>query len=161
MFDASIIAFFAIWFLFSILAQSDKPIVLKYDHLGLLPTCRFFAPRPVSKDFSVYAKATGSMNYSTAWKPLFYSKKNWWCFIWNPQHRLRKTIGDLLRQLETTKEMDEFKHLSLPYLTLLNSATSIFAKDKHAESVQFMLTSFAGYEDSTNELVFLSNVHRI
>jgi hypothetical protein len=57
--------------------------------------------------------------------------------------------------------MDEFKHLSLPYLTLLNSATSIFAKDKHAESVQFMLTSFAGYEDSTNELVFLSNVHRI
>jgi|SRR2546428_975483 len=159
--DISIAIFFIVWFFASIFSQFDKPIILNYDPLYILPVCRFFSPKPISKDIMIYVQGTDDNGKNTHWKQLYFPKRAWWNFIWNPQHRVSKTIIALYQQMKPFEDDKHLIHLSTPYLTILNTSTSIYSNDKKVTNIQFMITKYSGYEDEVRDIVFLSNVHKV
>lgn len=159
-FDIVIIMTFSILFVLSVLAQHSEK-VRKYNYLGLLPDFRFFAPKPVSRDLCVFVRGISISGEETKWMPIVHAKKNWWCFIWNPDHRLRKTVSDLFRYLNDFRDSKDIWHLSFPYLTLLNISTNLLSKDLNIVKAQFMIACFAGHEEAIHDVLFLSNVHRL
>ena len=123
----------------TILVQFKKSKVRDYDFLGLLPSFRFFAPRPVTRDLKIYAQAFDTNGNESSWKELFISEKKWYCFIWNPQHRLRKTVIDIYSDLDEFREAKDIWHLSYPYLILLYASTFLFNANNQYKSVQLIL----------------------
>jgi len=157
--DFPILAFIAVWFIFSILAQLNTPGIHRFDYFKVLPTYKFFSPRPVSKDFCIYIRGVTD-DCKDNWTPLFYNKKQWWCFIWNPQLRLSKALNDLFDQLESFRNSADLLHISIPYLILLNSANAqIVLANNQCTHVQFMIGCYEGYNDTRITIIFLSNIH--
>jgi hypothetical protein len=160
-FNILITLFLLLWLISAIFSQGKQKKILRFDFLGLIPNCRFFAPRPISRDLNVYARGLSTIGETTPWKPIFFTKKPWYCFIWNPHQRLRKILLDLLQQLQRFRDEKDTWHISFPYLTLLYTSTHLFNKNPNMYSVQFMIACHAGYEEDTNDILFLSNIHRI
>jgi hypothetical protein len=158
-YDFCAVVFLLIWLFASCVAQWDVPLLLRWDILGLLPNCRFFAPRPVSHDLAVYFRTQSDQGLSL-WRPLVTECKGTFAFLWNPEHRLRKSVHDLTEMLQLNEGTRDTRHLSYPYLALLNAATTKLDPDAHASRVQFVITAYAGYEDFVQKIVFLSHFHR-
>jgi hypothetical protein len=149
----------AIWLIASIVAQFWTGI-RRFDFIGIIPSYRFFAPRPVSRDIQIYFRGFGKENPGP-WMPVWNAEKPWYCFIWNPAHRIQKTLYDIYEDLEPYRESPQIWHTSLPYLVLLNVATARLASNRECDSVQFMIACYAGHEDPTHDVLFLSNRHDI
>lgn len=152
----------SIWLCSSFLAQLKNPKILNYDFLNILPTYRFFSPRPVAKDFCIYLRGFENQ-VSDKWIPLFYNKKKWWCFIWNPQMRIAKAINDFFDQIFSFKNSERNIHISIPYLIILNTATArlISTTETPYTHIQFMIGSHAGFENSNIKILFISNIHKL
>jgi len=159
--DLIIPAFFLVWFVASVFAQFKNSKVRGYDYLGILPSFRFFAPRPVTRDIRVFAKGITENKNESAWKELFYADKKWYCFAWNAQHKLRKAVIDIYSDFDAFRESPTIWHVTFPYLIILNAANAIFENSMEFTRVQFMITCFAGHEESTHDIIFLSNEHEI
>jgi hypothetical protein len=159
-YDGLVLSFFGLWFLCSCIAQRRVlPRVLRRDQAGLIPNCRFFAPRPVSFDLSVYLRTQDERGCHSSWQPLVEGDKTSLCFVWNPSHRLRKTVYDLTDMLQQ-QDRRETWHLSYPYLLLLNACTTAARSlPEHGRRVQFVITARAGYEDIIQNIIFLSHFH--
>jgi hypothetical protein len=147
------------WLFMAILAQRRPSRILRYDVLGLLPNCRFFAPRPIAFDFEIYSRSFDRLGAPSVWKPLVTSVKGSWCCLWNPGHRLRKTCADLTKLLRQHRKNADVLHLSHPYLQMLSATTELYRDALDATSVQFAITRSRGYEDDTLEIIFLSYTH--
>ena len=149
------------WFVAAVFAQRINSTVLKYDYLGLLPDFRFFAPRPASRDICLYVRGLPNSGEWSPWHAVYSQPKRWWCFLWNPQHRPRKAVFDLFQELEHFREAPEVWHVSAPYLAFLNVATAEMAKIGEVSRVQFMIACYAGFEEATHDILFLSHAHRV
>ncbi|ARV16644.1 hypothetical protein [Polaribacter sp. SA4-12] len=158
--EITIIALFSFWLISTALYQFNTSFLDKVDIFGLLPSFRFFAPRPVSRDLRVYCKGYTLNREATNWIPVLKSTKNYWCFIWNPDHRLRKSIFDLYEELDPFRKTPDIWHLTLPYLIFLNAAESTLKSKPGIDQIQFTVACFAGFEDSTHDLLFISNLHK-
>lgn len=160
-----IIFFLLVWFILSVLFQIESIRHSKFfniDLLGIIPSFRFFAPHPVSQDLIVYARGKLSDEHYSNWFPLHKSKKGKFSFIWNPVHRERKAIYDLYEELEPFRETPKIWHVSSPYIILLNRAQDVLrSKNEEYKMVQFCIACYAGYEDQTHEILFLSNEHEL
>lgn len=160
-YNTIIVIFLSIFVIATIFAQSKKSKVREFDFLGILPSFRFFAPRPVTRDLKIYAQAFDKNDKKSNWKELFVGEKKWYCFIWNPQHRLRKAVIDIYSDIDEFREAKEIWHLSDPYLILLYASTFLFNSNKNYTKVQFMITCYAGNEENIHDIIFQSNVHSI
>lgn len=161
LYNTAVIFLLTVFIIATIFAQFKDSKVRKYDILGLLPSFRFFAPRPVTRDLKIYAQAIDINGNETKWKELFGGEKQWYCFLWNPQHRLRKAVIDIYSDIDEFREAKDIWHLSFPYLILLYSSTFLFNSDSNNTHVQFMITCYAGNEEQVHDIIFKSNVHAI
>jgi hypothetical protein len=159
--DIIILVVLFVWLILSIGAQFKGGKLRASDFLSLLPSFRFFAPRPVTRDIVIYAHALDENGRQTVWKELFYETKKWYCFLWNPKHKLRKAVVDLYSELDDFREADKIWHVTFPYLIILHASNALFEDDPHYTKVQFMITCFAGYEEEVHDIIFLSNIHEI
>jgi hypothetical protein len=148
------------WLILSILAQRRPTRVFKYDRLGLLPNYRFFAPRPISYDLFLVTRAYGEDGVQEAWRFYDIAQKGLWCFIWNPRHRLRKGITDLISSLRQHRDVGSL-HLTHAYLVLLNLTTARYRMRGHVAKVQFALVRSNGYEGGDPEMFFLFHIHAV
>lgn len=160
-YDGLLFLFLLFWFICSCFAQQQiLPRYFAHDLLGLLPNCRFFAPKPVSFDLAVYLRTRDEAGALSPWLPLIAQGKTCICVIWNPGHRLRKTVYDLTDMLQMQRETRDTWHLSYPYLLLLNACTTAArALPEPPTRVQFVITAYAGYESSIQNIIFLSHLH--
>src|SRR5262249_7262610 len=132
-----------------------------FDVFGLIPNCRFFAPRPVSLDLALYCRCAAFDKAGVGWHSVLPQRKAWCCFLWNPQHRIRKMLHDLLELLQNHMAIEgkDTLYLAYPYLVLLNvSAAELSCSE--GPHTQFAITAHAGHEDDVQNLVFVSNLHR-
>lgn len=160
-YNTILIVFLSLFIVSTILAQSKKSKVRNYDFLGLLPSFRFFAPRPVTRDIKIYAQAFDDNGNESNWKELFVGEKKWYCFLWNPQHRLKKAVIDIYSDIDEFREAKDIWHLSYPYLILLYASTFLFNSNSQYKNVQFMITCYAGNEEDIHDIIFKSNVHSL
>lgn len=160
-YDAFVVVGFASWILCSIYVQRFPRRSLRYDWLGLLPNCRFFAPRPISTDLCIYLRRFDAARLPLGWSPLLSPRKSWWCFIWNPDQKLRKAQHDVLQWLQSYANAPLTWHLSYPYLVVLNAATAVARQDENCKAVQFMIACYAGYEETVRDVLFVSHVHEV
>jgi hypothetical protein len=158
-YDLLIASLLAAWMAFSILAQRITSSVFRFDVTGLVPNCRFFAPKPVSLDVTIHIRQGNSSGDFSAWRPVLEARKEWWCFVWNPEHRLKKALFDLTEMLQLHGDNTETRHLTFPYLALLNLTLNHASARNGFSRVQFIISGYAGYEDSVHNIIFLSNLH--
>jgi hypothetical protein len=145
------------WFVCSILAQRRPTRMFTFDPGGLLPNYRFFAPRPISFDLYLVTR-TSDRDSKGTWEFYDVSQKSLGCLVWNPHHRLRKGITDLVGSLRRAANSAHI-HLTHPYLVLLNLTVNRYGNRPDVNGVQFALVRSYGYERSSLEMFFISNIH--
>ena len=152
--------FLAVWAILSCVVQrTGVPHIVVFDDLGLLPNNRFFAPRPVSMDLALLVRFRDGASDATPWRSMVRGRKHpLLCFVWNPQHRVRKALYDSTELLQDGRLSADIVHVSYPYLLLLNVATAQARHEGH-EYVQFAITAYPGFESGIHNLVFLSSFH--
>lgn len=160
LYSATVVTILTIWLCLSVAAQRRNFRYRQFDALDLLPNGRFFAPRPISFDYFIYVRFKRGDGATLDWQPLHNLAKPWWCFIWNPQHRLRKASSDIVKLFRRTKRAGGEVQLSHPYLLILNAATSS-GSSNDVTDVQFLLTRAASFESPQREAIFLSEFHPI
>jgi hypothetical protein len=156
-YTAVLAAVLGVWLCASVIAQNLQSSVWQFDFLNLIPNCHFFAPKPVSHDMALFIRSHGLPTGSSKWQPILSDAKGRWCFIWNPQHRIRKALFEILQSLQSSTADQEACHLSYAYLIFLSLASS---RLKGHPKVQFLVTAFEGHESSVQKLVFLSHIHQ-
>ena len=160
-----VLTLLGIWFICSVLYQIEpvrQSRVFDFDILGIIPSFRFFAPHPVSHDLKVYARGLNNANQQSNWYPIHKTERGKFSFLWNPIHRERKAIYDIYEELEPFRQAPKIWHLSAPYIILLNRSQHVVKhKQQDFTKVQFCITCYAGYEDQTQNILFLSNEHEL
>jgi hypothetical protein len=156
--DYILVLFFGLWIISSLCRQIFHHKFAVYDKFDLLPNCRFFAPRPLSHDYRIYAKGINTVeNTETVWRPIVRDKRSWWNFLWNPRAKLIKTVFDLSVTFISNPKVTQ---LHLPYLIILNHCDDLF-KNENIDQIKFMVVKYAGYDDSDFQLIFESKIHAI
>jgi len=158
--DIFIIAVLAVWLIASILAQVRNTARLRsywHDFGGLLPSYKFFAPRPVSADYQILYRFIGEGDVAGEWIPLFEPGKPIYCCVWNPRQRLTKAISDLIAVLFPHTDNESNVQTSRAYLLIVNHITSIARSA--GVPVQFIITKSNGFEDTTDYIILGSYVH--
>jgi hypothetical protein len=152
--------FLGVWLVATVFAQINQTATfLRVDLFGLIPNCRFFAPKPVSHDLMVYVRSIDEKGVKSHWRPLIDDRKTPWCFVWNPQHRLRKAIHDFTEAMQREEGNSESWHLSYPYLVMLDVATAKCSTLPSVKWVQFVIAASTGFDNETPNLLFVSHTH--
>jgi hypothetical protein len=146
-----------IWFVASVIAQDLRSRIWRFDWFDLLPNCHFFAPKPVSHDVALFIRSHNPEIGPSNWRPILSPRKRGWCFIWNPEHRLRKSLFEMVQVLQENAKNTAVCHLSYAYLVFLSLASH---RLRSSPRVQFLVTAFEGHESCVQKLVFISHVHR-
>jgi hypothetical protein len=150
------------WLLASWVAQPRPSPVLRtrlYDIFSLLPNYRFFAPKPIAADYMLLWRSP--LSTDTSWMTFIALEKRWWCFAWNPNHRVRKAICDSTTLLLRERRIrPDWIHLSYSYLLMLN-AVSALAEAQSFTSVQFAIRRSTRSDGGRETLIFVSHVHLI
>jgi hypothetical protein len=161
--DITLAAFLVLWLIVSILCQRRNSRVLRtrfYDFASLIPSYRFFVPRPIEFDYELLYRAGYVDRAVSDWIVLRPPDLGAMCFLWNPQQRVRKAVCDLvtllLRDLRTYSRGNI--QLSYSYLVLLNRATP-FARSSRATIVQFAIARNGGFENDQRKTLFISRGH--
>jgi hypothetical protein len=159
--EGALIAFFTGWILLTIAYQFEPKILLRYDFKGFVPSCRFFAPMPMSTDPGFYYctvdEPEGDIG-GAIWGNLMPIRKRLIRPVWNPEQRLEKTLTIILEQLIVLKRQGARIEFSLPYLRLLNIASSK-ANARAPSRVRFRVTTHRGWEEPSRFIVLDSRSH--
>jgi hypothetical protein len=161
--DTALIVFFGVWLLASLEAQRENSITLRLDFLGFIPSCRFFAPQPVTQDVRVYFRVLAAPNAeSSIWWPLEGPPRSLADALWAPGMRWNKALSTSIRSLLRASDRNpRMVNGSLSYLRLLNCITARAVKLPDARFVQFIITKHSGFEADTRIRLFTSSVHAI
>jgi hypothetical protein len=159
--DVIIVAVFAVWFIASALAQPRSSVIVKTrrrDFGGLLPNYRFFAPVPIAFDYQIFYRLVRE-GVAGEWVPLDVPAKPSYCWLWNPQQRLKKAVNDLVTVLHLYRRPDLIDKIpaSYAYVLILNHVKSLTRSED--ASVQFIVTQTKGFEDKEEHVFFASLVH--
>ena len=160
--DIVIVAVLAGWFIASVLAQPRNSFLLKprwSAFRGVLPNYSFFAPKPVAFDYQIFYRVVRANGVAGEWIPIDLPAKLFYCFLWNPQQRLKKAVHDLVKVLFRYRQGDLIKkiHTSHAYVLLLNHVKSITRPED--ASVQFVVTQTKGFEDKEEHVLLVSHLH--
>ncbi|MEZ4807819.1 MAG: hypothetical protein R2815_10190 [Flavobacteriales bacterium] len=145
----------------SVVGQVMQGVVFRYDMFDLIPNCRFFAPQPVSFDYRVLLQVGDEKGDWSYWFPLFNGDKRWFCFVWNPKHRMHKLVFEIVRQLSALPPEAEFRHISYPYLLLLSACSRRARAIPGTVRVRYMVVSSPGFEGTELSINLVSNEHRV
>ena len=162
--DVIIVAVLAVWFIASVLAQPQprNPALVKKrrrDFGGLLPNYRFFAPIPIAFDYQIFYRLVREGGVAGEWIPLDVPAKPFYCWLWNPQQRLKKAVNDLVTVFHRYRQLNLVEKIptSYAYLLILNHVKSVTRPED--ASVQFIVTQTKGFEDKEEHVLFASYVH--
>jgi hypothetical protein len=164
LYDSLVIIALFIWIFLIIISQTkfDKKI-RSYDSWGMLPGFRFFSPKPVSRDYKIYVKGCNS-NISGSWIELLPINRTIYNFIWNPESKLTKFKIDLINKFSKyeTDKSENLWHLSYSYIVLLNTSVDYLKSTNHNHThIQFLISSSCGHDNSIDNVIFISNIHRL
>ncbi|MEW9853813.1 hypothetical protein [Novosphingobium sp. M1R2S20] len=158
------IAILAIWWLVTVAFQFEPPGLRTINFHGFVPSCRFFAPRPVVTDARVYyghfAEPDGPLG-EAIWQPIIVTPESPARPLWNPHQRLHKSIQTIVRQLGRLEAKGARMPLTIPYLRLLNVAQEHSRAACSEGYVRFIVTRHRGVEEPGRYIVFVSEAHRI
>jgi hypothetical protein len=133
---------FGLWFALSVIRQFRLPImdwITRYDILGLVPSWRLFAPRPMRVDYKVMRRFSTDAGPRTKWHdPVIDPHTNRWRIIWNPHRRGRKITGELGKLMGTAAFADWPVSMRLQhglYVALLSRVSADAPRE--ANAVQF------------------------
>jgi hypothetical protein len=159
--DAIIVAVLVVWFIASVLAQPRASFLAKTrwrNFAGLLPNYRFFAPVPIAFDYQIFYRLVRE-GVAGEWIPLDVPAKPSYCWLWNPQQRLKKAVNDLVTSLHRYRQPGLIDKIpaSYAYVLILNHVKSL-ARSEGA-SVQFIVTQTKGFEDKEEHVFFASHAH--
>lgn len=164
-----VFAFYTIWLLISVLYQIDFSLVVwlkKFDGFALIPRWKFFAPNPSVADYKLFVRDRLADRTVTLWREIELSgEKTLAAGLWNPARRRVKVILDAMRRIRMLAAAPgttpEILAVSLPYLTLLQVATSGVHPESCAES-QFAVMQVSGLlSESAPRLMFHSRFHSL
>lgn len=154
----------ALWWLTTVAYQFEPPILRKINFHGFVPSCRFFAPRPMITDARIYYACEPNRDQpldQITWQPLIVAPKHSLRPIWNPDQRLEKSVHNIVRQLMRLHESGARVELTIPYLRLLNLANERSCDQVDAGYVRFIITRHRGVEDDGRYITFASHEHRL
>jgi hypothetical protein len=160
-----LLSLFVAWWLLSIICQWKTHSIERiraFDFLHLIPSCRFFAPRPSGRDYHLEYRLRDAAGREDRWRRMQLAGDRYWVTtLWHPDKRMRKGFGATVRYLlqYRTKWGDETARRSLPYLRLLmlvdNQATAL-----KGEAIQFRILSSQDFAlDCRVRLTFKSDWH--
>lgn len=156
--------FLGLWLIATILYQNPTGRLGRFDFMGFVPFCRFFAPNPVSVDTRLYYRLLQSpesqQDDSCPWLSVPIDGKSYISFIWAPQMRLEKTLHILSRQLLRVQRRHEELVYSIHYLRALNQCIALVGADR-SPYIQFCILQQPGFGCGRYSRAFLSDVHRI
>lgn len=158
--DILIIVLLAVWLIASILAQVRNSARLRsywHDFGGLLPSYKFFAPKPITADYQILYRFIGEGDVAGEWIPLFEAGKPVYRCLWNPKQRLTKATSDLVAVLYRYTDNSSNVQTSRAYLLIVNHIASIARSA--GMPVQFIITQSNGFEDRTDNIILGSYVH--
>jgi hypothetical protein len=163
--DEALLSLFAAWWLLSIICQWKFQGIERlrtFDLLHLIPSCRFFAPRPSGRDYHIEYRLRDAAGREEGWRRIHLAgDRSWGSTLWHPDKRMRKGFGTTVRHLlqYRTKWGDETARRSLPYLRLLmfvDNKTTAFK----GEAIQFRVLSSQDFAlDCRVRLTFKSDWH--
>jgi hypothetical protein len=163
MIDYFILAFFACWFVATAAYQIGKNPVHRLDWLGFIPSCRFFAPNPLITDIRVHYRAFSDESKEAeedVWRPLLEVPRFPARALWNPGHRLQKSVNVMVPYLLRLQTRTDHIEYTGPYLRLLNVATSR-ARERGERYTQFLVTRHRGLASPSRQLMFRSKPHLV
>jgi hypothetical protein len=165
MIDAIILAGFAGWLVVTALLQLNIAPLNRMEWYGFVPNCWFFSPDPVITDVGAYfatSEEATSAREALVWRPLVESDLPRVLPLWNPEHRLQKSLLNLTLHLALTRETvpPSGAHYTVPYLRLLNLATS--ASNGSTEAfTRFIVTRHRGRASADRQILFESRAHAL
>jgi len=125
---------FALWFTLSVLAQLPWrwPLwILRLDVCNLLPSYRFFAPRPMTRSPRVWtldAEAASDFSGQPNWVPVtLMSARSFRTGVWNPRRRGEFALAKLCLAVHDARELgtEPGDIISVPaFRRVLNVVTS-------------------------------------
>jgi hypothetical protein len=159
------------WFAASVSAQVFQGV---HDRLwfvsrfGLIPSWRFFAPRPAMDDTHLlYRDRFRTQVIGPPHCVSTIEDRRWHHLFWNPQKFHNKVFTDLcqsmrrhLRQINQDSVDSRVIVLSTPYLVLLNLVMRM-PRPPDVEARQFILVTEKSFaEDPDRKIVFVGEFHR-
>ena len=156
--------FYAIWMVFSILAQGEASVnkkIKQRDLFNLIPDYQFFCPHPTTEDYHLYYRHQNPDATWTAWTEPSIGKRNlWYCFIWNPGKRSRKVFQKTVKVIRAKKHRKK-KGYGPVYRILLNYATHAPSQGSYV-AIQFKISSRQNLApESEATIVYSSPIHPI
>ena len=161
----ALLGLFAAWWLLSLLGQSKTRHIARvraFDLFHLIPSCRFFAPRPSCRDYHLEYRLRGPSGLECRWRRIVLAgERSWISVLWHPDKRTRKALSTIVRQLSRylSRWGDQSTRQSLPYLRLLLFVENNISAQT-GEALQFRILSSADYaQDCRVRLTFKSDWH--
>jgi hypothetical protein len=132
---------------------------------GFVPNCWFFSPAPVITDVCAYFATSDqaeSFGEALVWRPLVEADLPRVLPLWNPEHRLQKSMLNLALHLALVRETvpPSGAHYTVPYLRLLNLATSTSNGSPEAFT-RFIVTRHRGRASADRQILFESRAHAL
>ena len=167
-YEITILAFFSVWYLLSIVCQLSNPFtkaIRRKDWFSLIPQWTFFAPNPGTKDYHLLYRDMSKTDITSDWEEIEITEtRHWWSFVWNPEKRKKKILSDVIQNLIPMIQhyKDDLNTLvfSLPYIAVLQRVTNRPLIFKEAKARQFALAESSGYnKQSEPQLILLSIYH--
>jgi hypothetical protein len=151
------------WFLATVVAQLPRlKLTNSLSRVPLIPRWSFFAPTPGTSDVLLFYRNKLGSGTCTIWTEAYRSRRGSFCWIWNPERRMRKALFDLSQAIcRTIQANGAHQVLTVSYLLVL----SIVSSEPHwpgARYVQFALIARTrgGPKDELEE-IFRSRFHTI
>ena len=164
MIDAVILTGFFSWFLATAVYQLGKTPVNRVEWYGFIPNCRFFCPNPIVTDvrayYATFSDADASL-HTLVWRPLVEANLPRALPIWNPGHRLQKSVNIVAPWLvHAQTKLPSRPYYTVPYLRLLNLATNA-PRGADEQFVRFIVTRHRGRASSDRQVLFESRIHAL
>lgn len=160
-----VVFFLITWFILTAIVQfwssfSELKVIRFLDQLAIIPRWTFFAPNPGTVDYHLLYRNQCSNGDVTNWKEVPFNSRTSIEFLWHPDKRQRKALGDCVNELiEAYKKSGSGVRLSVSYMLLLNFVTNC-SQHADAQLVQFVVMQKSNARE-TIELTFTSELHKL
>jgi hypothetical protein len=160
-----VVLIFSLWIFLSIVSQFQLAWIQSLktrDVFHLIPNWRFFAPIPARRDYHLEYRTKGVLLPATRWSRIdLVSRRRYWCAVWNPAKRIRKSFNTQVRRLTRSLATGDraIAARSLAYLSLLNYLQHAVTHD-NIWLIQFRIVTCQDFSaNSMVRLVFTSDWH--
>lgn len=124
------------------------------DVFSLIPSWRFFAPRPATSDYHLFSRAIDDSGGATEWVDVHPAEeRRFRHLLWYPEHRVQKGVFDIMSELLSVfRSVDGVSVATQPSYQLLERYILLVVAAhptlREYPSWQFCIATSAGYDDS-------------